>query len=112
MPLTTLLRSVCVLATMAALQGCIARAAADIVTAPVKIVGGAVDMATTSQSEADEKRGRALRKQDERYGQLERSYRKEARRCEAGNDDACRKANAARGEMEAIRPTVAPAPRY
>lgn len=112
MSLTPLLRSVLLVTAMAALQGCVARAAADIVTAPVKIVGGAVDMATTSQSEADEKRGRALRKQDERYGQLERSYRKEARRCDAGNGDACRKADAARGEMEAIRPTVAPAPRY
>ncbi|QZP08635.1 hypothetical protein [Caenibius sp. WL] len=107
-----ILSTVAALFTAVALQGCVARAAADIVTAPVKIVGGAVDMATTSQSEADEKRGRALRKQDERYGQLERSYRKEARRCEAGNDDACRKADAARGEMEAIRPTVAPAPHY
>ena len=40
------------------LSGCIAKTAVDIVTLPVKAVGAGVDAVTTSQSEADEKRGR------------------------------------------------------
>lgn len=43
------------------LNGCLVRAAADVVTAPVKVVSAGVDAATTSQSEADAKRGRELR---------------------------------------------------
>lgn len=85
------------------LQGCVVRTAADIVTAPVKVVGGAVDMVTTSQSEADEKRGRQLRKQDERYAQLERSYRKDKARCDKGNTAACQSADGAQRDMEAMR---------
>ena len=54
------------------LPGCIARTAASIVTAPVRIVGSGVDMMTTSQSEADEKRGRDLRKADEQRARDER----------------------------------------
>lgn len=52
------------------LPGCIARTALDVATAPVKVAGKAVDLATTSQSEADEKRGRELRKREERLGKL------------------------------------------
>ena len=44
------------------LSGCIASAVGAVVTAPVKIVSKGVDLATTSQSEADENRGRAMRK--------------------------------------------------
>ena len=35
-------------------------------------------MATTSQSESDEKRGRAMRKREEEIGKLERSYSRNA----------------------------------
>ena len=59
-----------------ALGGCvvgsIASTAVDVVTLPVKIVSAGVDAATTSQSEADEKRGRALRKADEQRAREER----------------------------------------
>ncbi|PKP62485.1 MAG: hypothetical protein CVT87_06260, partial [Alphaproteobacteria bacterium HGW-Alphaproteobacteria-9] len=55
-----------------ALQGCLARAAVDVVTLPVKAASAGVDAATTSQSEADEKRGREIRKREERLGALER----------------------------------------
>ena len=52
------------------LSGCIvgtvARTAVDVVSLPVKAVSKGVDLATTSQSEADEKRGRELRKEAER----------------------------------------------
>ena len=42
--------------------GTIARTAVDVVTLPVKAVSAGVDAATTSQAEADEKRGREIRK--------------------------------------------------
>ena len=42
--------------------------AVDVVKLPVKVVSAGVDAATTSQSEADEKRGRELRKAEEKAG--------------------------------------------
>ncbi|SMF61885.1 hypothetical protein [Allosphingosinicella indica] len=70
-----------------ALPGCVARTAVDIVTLPVKAVSGGVDMLTTSQSEADEKRGRQIRKYEECVGKEDRRARREDRapdysRCE------------------------------
>lgn len=94
------------LATLAlaalALQGCLAKAAVGIVTLPVKAVSAGVDAATTSQSEADEKRGRAIRNREERIGRLERDYDKQMERCADGNDGACEKAQAIRAEMKAL----------
>ena len=52
--------------------GTIASTAVDVVTLPVKIASAGVDAATTSQSEADEKRGRDLRKADEQRAREER----------------------------------------
>ena len=49
-----------------ALQGCLARTALDVVTLPVKVASAGVDAATTSQSEADDKRGRELRRAEAR----------------------------------------------
>jgi len=63
-----------------ALTGCIARTAVDIVTLPVKVVSAGVDAATTSQSEADERRGRELRQEEERAGREARQREREARR--------------------------------
>jgi hypothetical protein len=85
-----------------ALPGCIARTAASIVTAPVRVVSAGVDAATTSQSEADEKRGRAIRKREERLGQLERDYDKAMERCGEGDDESCHKARAIRAEQRAL----------
>ena len=62
------------------LTGCIARTAVDIVTLPVKVVSAGVDAATTSQSEADERRGRELREEEERAGREARRREREARR--------------------------------
>jgi uncharacterized lipoprotein YajG len=59
-----------------ALTGCIAKTAVDIVTLPVKVASAGVDAVTTSQSEADEKRGRALRKHEECLGKEARRARK------------------------------------
>ena len=51
-----------------ALQGCLAKTAISAVTLPVKVASSGVDMATTSQSEADQKRGREIRQREERVG--------------------------------------------
>jgi hypothetical protein len=88
------------------LQGCLARAAADVVTLPVRAVGKGVDLATTSQSEADENRGREIRKREERLGKLERDYDKQMERCADGDDAACDKAQAIRAEMKALMPGI------
>lgn len=85
-----------------ALQGCLARAAVDVVTLPVRAVSAGVDAATTSQSEADEKRGREIRKREERIGKLEREYNKAIDRCSKGDDEACEKAQALKAEWEAL----------
>lgn len=89
-----------------ALQGCLARAAVDVVTLPVRAVGKGVDLATTSQSEADENRGREIRKREERLGELQRDFDKQAERCADGDDAACEKAQAIRAEMKAILPGI------
>lgn len=62
------------------LSGCLVRTAADVATAPVRAVGWTADKLTTSQSEADEKRGREMRKQDERRAKEERRRQKELKR--------------------------------
>lgn len=85
-----------------ALQGCLARAAVDVVTLPVRAVSKGVDVATTSQSESDEKRGRDIRKREEGLGELDRDFDKQAERCADGNDSACAKARAIRAEMKAL----------
>ncbi len=70
---------------MAGLSGCAAKALVDTavtaVTLPVKAASKTFDLATTSQSEADEKRGRELRRQDE---QRAREARDMAERCRKG----------------------------
>lgn len=81
-------------------SGCVARAALDVATAPVKVVGKAADLATTSQSEADEARGREIRRHEENLGRLQRRYEEKARDCEAGKDSACRDAIALRREID------------
>jgi len=89
-----------------ALQGCLAKAAVDVVTLPVKAASRGVDLATESQSEADEKRGREIRKREERLGELQRDYDRAMDRCGRGNDTACEDAQTIRAEMKAIMPGV------
>ncbi|GIX20853.1 MAG: hypothetical protein KatS3mg120_2529 [Erythrobacter sp.] len=93
-----------VLAALAAmlLSGCLARAAVDVVSLPVKVASRGVDLATESQAEADEKRGREIRKREERLGALERDYARAMERCGDGDDAACDKAQAIRAEMKAL----------
>lgn len=95
------------LLVLPALSGCaLASAATSVVTAPIKIASKAADLATTSQSESDEKRGRELRKREERLGKLEREYGKQSSKCEAGNAEACARRDAAYAEMQALMPAV------
>jgi len=61
--------------------GTVARTAVDVATLPVKVVSAGVDAATTSQKEADEKRGREMRKLDEERG---KQYRLAQQRCRKG----------------------------
>ncbi len=89
-----------------ATSGCIARTAAKIVTAPVDLASGAVDVMTTSQSEADEKRGRELRKREEKVGKLEREYRKQSAKCDEGDRPACAKAAEINEEIRLLLPTL------
>lgn len=74
------MRIALVLIAALATGGCV-RTIADVVTAPVKIVSKTADVLTTSQSEADEKRGREVRQNEERLGKLERRRSKLAQRC-------------------------------
>jgi len=74
-----------IIAAMPLLSSCVvgtvAKTAVDVVTLPVKVASAGVDAVTTSQSEADEKRGRELRKQDEERG---KQARLAADRCRKG----------------------------
>ncbi|MBL0925441.1 MAG: hypothetical protein IBJ12_13385 [Sphingomonadaceae bacterium] len=74
------------------LQGCVASVVGDVVTAPIKVVSKTADVLTTSQSEADEKRGRELRKREEAIGKLARQRDKAREKCEDGIAEACAKA--------------------
>ena len=74
LPVLLLLLSGCVVAS-------VADAAVEVVTLPVKVVSKGVGAATTSQSEADEKRGREIRKAEEQAG---REVRAREKRCRDG----------------------------
>lgn len=86
-----------------ALQGCLAKAAVGVVTAPVRVVSKGVDLATTSQSEADEKRGREIRKYEERLAELEAEYNSYMERCSSVDADACYAAKSVEAEIEQLR---------
>ena len=75
------------------LSGCVvasvAGAAVDVVTLPVDVASKGVDLATTSQAEADQKRGRELRKAEERAGKEARALAKRCREGRALETDDC-----------------------
>ena len=82
-----------VAAAVPLLSGCVvetvAKTAVDVATLPVKAVSAGVDAATTSQKEADEKRGRELRKQDEERGRQARLAQERCRKGKALPTDQC-----------------------
>ena len=88
------------------LSGCLVRTAADVVTAPIRVGAKAVDLATTSQSEADENRGREIRRREERLSKLEREYREQSEDCEDGDRGACRDARETYDEIQELLPTI------
>ena len=73
------MRAFLLLASALLLSGCLVRTAANVVALPVKAASAGVDAVTTSQSEADERRGRQIREEEERLGRI-------ARRCERDPD--------------------------
>jgi hypothetical protein len=102
-----------ILAALLALPGCTAvSAVTNIATMPVRAASKAVDAGstmvdatTTSQSERDERRGRELREQDERLGQLNREYRRQTMACDQGDAKACARRDAAWRELQALSPS-------
>ena len=87
------MKRLAILALMPMLGGCIvgtvAKTAVDVATIPVKVASAGVDAVTTSQAEADQKRGRELRKQEEQRG---RELREMDLRCRSGRPlptDSC-----------------------
>ena len=93
-------------ATSLLLSGCVVRTVADVVTAPVRVGAKAVDLATTSQSEADEARGREIRKREEQLAKLERRYEEEVVDCQDGDRSACRDAEETYAEIQELLPTI------
>ena len=69
--------------------GTIASTAVDVVTLPVKVVSAGVDAATTSQSEADQKRGREIRKAEEERGKQLRLAEERCRKGQPLPTDNC-----------------------
>ena len=69
--------------------GTVAKTAVDVATIPVKAASAGVDAATTSQSEADEKRGREIRKQEEERGRQLRLLEERCRKGQPLPTDDC-----------------------
>lgn len=59
------------------LSGCVAHAAYDVATLPVRAGSKVVDWSTTSRSEADRNLGRKTRKQQERQAKEDRKAARE-----------------------------------
>lgn len=75
------------------LGGCIvadvAETAVEVASIPVRVVSAGVDAATTSQSEADEKRGREIRKTDEARARQARELEERCRKGKPLPEDDC-----------------------
>src|SRR6476659_7271803 len=84
------------------LSVCLAKTALDVVTLPVKVASKGVDLATTSQAEADQKRGRAIRQREERLGKLQREFDTLQGKCLKGDVRACERQSEVKGEIDAI----------
>lgn len=103
-----MLRPAFILAPVAAvlLSGCLAKTALDVATLPVRVASRAVDLATTSQAEADQKRGREMRRREAELGKLQRQHDKLVRKCEAGDRAACAQGEVVAGQIAELMPTV------
>ena len=101
-----MLRLLVVAAAAGARPGCLARTAGRAVTLPVKVASKGVDLATTSQSEADQARGREIRRREERLGRLQRDYEKQIGKCGDGDRRACDHARLTYAEMQVLLPSI------
>ena len=101
-----ILRLIALGAAAFALQGCLAKTAVSAVTLPVKAASAGVDLATTSQAEADQKRGREIRQREERLGRLHRDYEKQIDRCGDGDRRACDQARQTYAEIQVLLPSI------
>ncbi len=90
-------------ASASLLGGCVAKAVLDVATMPVRAAGKTYDVLTTSQSESDENRGRAMRHREEQLGRLDRDYRRQSDDCARGNENACRKRAETWAQIEALQ---------
>lgn len=104
--------SLAAVALLAAL-GLVGCTAMDVVSLPVKAakigvgaVGSGVDAVTTSQSEADQKRGQDIRRREENLGKLERQYDQAAAACVGGDEQACGRARWLRGQIDELTRTL------
>ncbi len=88
------------------LNGCVARTAFDVATAPIRAGAKVADWATTSQDEADRARGREIRRREERLGELHDDLAELEDDCLSGDDRACREAVSTRREIEAMLPSI------
>jgi len=88
-----MVRLILVAALPALLSGCVvgtvAKTAVTVATIPVKVVSAGVDAATTSQSDADEERGRELRKAEEARGRQQRQLEERCRKGKPLPEDVC-----------------------
>jgi len=100
------LRLIVAAAAAFALQGCLAKTAVDVATLPVKVASSGVDLATTSQAEADQKRGREIRRREEQLGRLQRDYEKQMDRCGGGDRRACEQAHQTYSEIQVLLPSI------
>ena len=79
------MRALLSLVLVPSLSGCVVASVADaavgIVTLPVDVAAKGVDLATTSQAEADQNRGREIRKAEEKAG---KEARERSERCRKG----------------------------
>lgn len=101
-----MLKLLCAGMAVTLLSGCLAKTALDVATLPVKVASKTVDAVTTSQAEADQKRGRELRKREERLGQLKRDYDKQVKKCVSGDVDACSRRDRIKAEIDKLLPMV------
>ena len=87
------MKQLALLPALLALGGCvvgtIAKTAVDVATLPVKVASAGVDKMTTSQSEADQNRGRAVRKEEERRGREALLVQERCRRGQPLPTDIC-----------------------
>ena len=86
------------------LSGCLAKTALAVVTLPVKVASDGVDLATTSQSEADQKRGKEIRQREEQLGKLEREFDKLQGQCLRGNVRACERQSSIKAQIDGFGP--------